>query len=61
MVKSFLDYLTPQRCNITLKAKQYEDSEECLLEEKYFHAKYGLYDFDEDFMRRLCSMYTAFV
>lgn len=56
MVKSFLDYLTPQRCNITLKTKQYEDSGECLLEEKYFHAKYGLYDFDEDFMRRLCSV-----
>ncbi|CAG2245864.1 unnamed protein product [Mytilus edulis] len=44
MVKSFLDYMTPEHCNVTLMAKELEEL--CTVEEKYYKVKYCMEDFD---------------
>lgn len=56
MVRSFLDYLTPEHCNVTLFAKEFEADGVCTLEEEYFKTQYGIYDFDDDFMEKLWSV-----
>ncbi|XP_076076518.1 nardilysin-like [Mytilus galloprovincialis] len=51
MVKSFLDYMTPEHCNVTLMAKELEEL--CTVEEKYYKVKYCMEDFDEKLMLNL--------
>lgn len=55
MVKSFLDYMTPEHCNVTLMAKELEEL--CTAEEKYYKVKYCMEDFDEKLMLNLQSKY----